>query len=164
VAKEVLHPFEQKFHEAWLKMMFAKTGIIHPSQEDVNLILELMHIMETEKLDYTDTFQLLIHHARSSVLPDAQHPLATWINKWTSRLEHTDKVLSMACMQKSNPVFIPRNHWVEKVLADVVQGNNQPMGELLDMIRHPYETRTVSAYFEKAPEGFDRTYRTFCGT
>jgi uncharacterized protein YdiU (UPF0061 family) len=163
-AKEVLHPFEQLFHNAWLEMMFAKTGITHPTQEDVNLILELMHIMESKKLDYTDTFQSLIYDVESSVLPDAHHPLTAWTREWTSRIENADKQLVIALMRRSNPVYIPRNHWVENVLSDAVNGNKQSLNELLDMIRNPYKTRTVSVYFEDTPESFDHTYRTFCGT
>ena len=67
-------------------------------------------------------------------------------------------------MDRTNPVYIPRNHLVEEALAAAVDGDLEPFSQLLAAVTAPFEERPgLERYAAAAPEGFG-PYRTFCGT
>jgi uncharacterized protein YdiU (UPF0061 family) len=68
-------------------------------------------------------------------------------------------------MRAANPVYIPRNHRVEAVLAAAVEHDDYaPFEELLQVLAQPYDERAQFAdYAGPAPAG-EGVYRTFCGT
>ena len=67
-------------------------------------------------------------------------------------------------MDRSNPVYIPRNHLVEEALSAATAGDLNPLQQLLIAVSAPYDERPgLERYAEPAPEG-SGDYRTFCGT
>jgi serine/tyrosine/threonine adenylyltransferase len=67
-------------------------------------------------------------------------------------------------MDRTNPVYIPRNHLVEEALTAGTDGDLAPLEQLLEVLSAPYDERAgLERYAEPAPEDFGR-YRTFCGT
>ena len=68
-------------------------------------------------------------------------------------------------MQSVNPVYIPRNHRVEAVLAAAIERDDYgPFEEFLKVLARPFEERAEFAdYAEPAPSD-QGAYRTFCGT
>ena len=56
LATEVIEEFENKYERKWLNMMRDKLGMFGEESSDKDLIDELLRIMETQKLDYTNTF------------------------------------------------------------------------------------------------------------
>ncbi len=65
---------------------------------------------------------------------------------------------------RSNPIYIPRNHLVEEALAAATEGDIAPFEQLLDAVTAPYDQRPGrERYAEPAPDDFG-AYRTFCGT
>lgn len=68
-------------------------------------------------------------------------------------------------MIRQNPVFIPRNHLVEEALdAATIHHDMSPFNQLLGQLTHPYRESFRAGDFQEVPEGYDRTYQTFCGT
>ena len=68
-------------------------------------------------------------------------------------------------MDRTNPVYIPRNHLVEEALEAATAGDLAPFERLLDVVSHPYTDRRGSErYAEPATPRFTATYQTFCGT
>ena len=69
-----------------------------------------------------------------------------------------------AAMDRTNPVYIPRNHLVEQALGSATAGDLGPLIGLLEAVTAPYHPRPgFERYAEPAPADFGR-YRTFCGT
>jgi uncharacterized protein YdiU (UPF0061 family) len=67
-------------------------------------------------------------------------------------------------MDRSNPVYIPRNHLVEEALTAATAGELDPFQRLLTAVTAPYDERPgLERYAAPAPEG-SGDYRTFCGT
>ena len=64
----------------------------------------------------------------------------------------------------NNPTIIPRNHLVESALKNAIEGNKDELDELLRLISNPYDYGSKQDYFQSIPEGFDESYKTFCGT
>jgi serine/tyrosine/threonine adenylyltransferase len=81
-----------------------------------------------------------------------------WLSRW--RVLHPDADL----MDRTNPIYIPRNHLVEEALTAATAGDLDPLERLLDAITAPFEERAgLERYASPAPEDFG-AYRTFCGT
>jgi uncharacterized protein YdiU (UPF0061 family) len=67
-------------------------------------------------------------------------------------------------MDRTNPVYIPRNHLVEEALAAATADDLGPLQQLLEVLAHPYDERPgLERYAAPAP-GDSGPYRTFCGT
>ena len=67
-------------------------------------------------------------------------------------------------MKMNNPIYIPRNHLVESSLENAINGNNKEIDELLSLMSDTYNYSTKNYRFQASPEGFDGSYKTFCGT
>ena len=75
---------------------------------------------------------------------------------------NTTPVLSV---HKSNPVFIPRNHLIEKAIDAAHQhGDYKMMNDLLACLSKPFEYQDEYSDFMQAPLDKDFEYVTFCGT
>jgi len=92
--------------------------------------------------------------------------MASWIDNWRKRigLATVDLMERAAAMDAVNPLYIPRNHLVEAALEAAEAGDMGPWRDLLEVVRHPFESRDDwEVYAQPAPETFG-PYTTFCGT
>ena len=169
-AKEALQAFVLRYETAWTRGMRAKLGIVEAEDDDDVLAKDLLEIFEEQKLDYTTTMRVLSSVARgeSPVAGLARaDAFAGWSARWLGRLDTEPGGREAAAdrMDAVNPVYIPRNHLVESALDAAVAGDLGPTRDLLEAITAPYEVRPGSDRFaEPAPETFDDSYKTFCGT
>ena len=68
-------------------------------------------------------------------------------------------------MKKINPIYIPRNHILEKVINELIQDKSITMLEkILELIEKPYTHQKNSKYFELPPNPSEEITNTFCGT
>ena len=68
-------------------------------------------------------------------------------------------------MKKINPIYIPRNHIIEKVINELVQGKgNKMLEKILKLTEKPYTHQKDSKYFELPPNPSEEVTNTFCGT
>jgi uncharacterized protein YdiU (UPF0061 family) len=127
------------------------------------LAQELLEQLEASHVDHTTAFRLLAGAARGDretvrgLFLDLPK-LDAWLDRWLALSPDPE------LMDRTNPVYIPRNHLVEEALAAATTGDLAPLEQLVDVVRHPFAVRPGSErYAEPAPEDFGR-YRTFCGT
>ena len=65
-------------------------------------------------------------------------------------------------LNRTNPLYIPRNHRVEAAISAAVIGNFAPVRALVSRLQTPYVEQTDGqADAEPGPDG---PYHTFCGT
>jgi len=163
-AKEILISFELKFQTAWNRMMAAKLG--NPNTPDIawnELVRDLLKRMQTLRMDYTLTF------AGLSEYPEDEIPngLENWIPQWHELLKKEGIGLEQAqqTMRSQNPFRIPRNHWVEDALNEVVEkGSLNSFNTLLEYSKDPYNPGGVYPGNPLPPAGWEQEYYTFCGT
>ena len=67
-------------------------------------------------------------------------------------------------MRSVNPLVIPRNHIVEKVLEAANGGNLKPLQDFLSVLREPYSSRDCIKKYQTPSKSSDSVYKTFCGT
>ncbi|MBA4258241.1 MAG: YdiU family protein [Chitinophaga sp.] len=168
LAKDVLNLFPNLYTEAYTTMMGAKIGFNQNqlSEEVIELIKSLLNWMKENQADYTNTFL----HIQSVLIPEGIYTssfFAEWLLKRETLLnkEGSSKEQAIAIMQLQNPLVIPRNHWVEKVLDSVSYTNDlTQFNSFLTALQSPYLQTTNIEIYQAPPENGDGFYATFCGT
>ena len=168
MAQSLLSQFEDQYAKQWLAMMRQKLGLCTSgdAEEDRNLIDELLNWMHQNGADFTNTFRDLSQNEA----PTADHydndAFTAWYERYTKRRRAHGQTLesSIEMMRLTNPVVIPRNHFVERALADVNEGNLTTMLALLAALKNPYDYSLESTKFQTPPEPSSQPYQTFCGT
>ena len=109
------------FVDAWLARMRLKIGLNSPEDNDHKLINRLLDAMHQGKADFTLTFRRLSDVLRGNGMPvralfeDRQYSMPGSViggAGWVGRKSARDRAGSM---DKVNPIYIPRNHKVERV-------------------------------------------------
>ena len=150
----ILKKNENKYQDNWLEMMKDKIGINDNHEKDNELIKELLDLMHIFKLDYTNTFVLI----RKNTLKKFDFML-----DWVSKLNQRKKLNKNIEAKNSNPMIIPRNHIVEKVLNESANGNFNNLNEFISLLKNPYKSSIPEEYITE-PTNEEKVYQTFCGT
>jgi len=67
-------------------------------------------------------------------------------------------------MESINPVYIPRNHNVDKAIKASYEEDLNPMNELLDALKDPFEENEKYLHLALPPKDEEKILQTFCGT
>lgn len=165
-ARELLQHFETVFHADWSTGLRAKLGLHTTEPGDAQLALDFLNLLFKNKLDFTQSFRLI---STSSLPLESNHPLSIWHHTWLSRIQKSKNARptedTLSSMQKTNPLYIPRNHIVENVLSACEQTlDSVELDQLLSLLRTPYhEAPNTEQFVCPAPPEWEG-YKTFCGT
>lgn len=165
LAQESLGAFHGKYSAEWLAGMKTKLGLAHnlDNEAATSLTGELFDLLQEDRVDYTSFFRSLGTAAHGDAEPARSmfsNPAA--FDAWAQRWRALDPDAEL--MDRTNPVYIPRNHLVEEALAAAVEGDLEPFSKLLAAVTAPFEERPgFERYAAAAPEDFG-PYLTFCGT
>ncbi len=155
LAHKAFEVFRNQYDATWTDGMRAKLGLAADvdAATVTSLSEDLLTLLKENRVDYTSFFRAL---SSGGERLDVVGP------EWTSRWRTLNP--DAALMDRSNPVYIPRNHLVEEALAAATAGDLNPLQQLLVAISAPYDERPgLERYAHPAPEG-SGDYRTFCGT
>lgn len=161
--------FQTRYDAVWSSGMRAKLGL--PADIDAEfakvLVEELLLLLKQNHVDYTSFFRRLSDAARTDAKSGAEPvrglfaDLAgfdAWLTRWRALGPDAD------AMDRTNPIYIPRNHLVEEALTAATAGELGPLEQLLAAVTQPYAERPgLERYATPAPEDFGK-YQTFCGT
>jgi uncharacterized protein YdiU (UPF0061 family) len=162
IAQNTLNEFSALFKNEWLQMMRKKIGIDDRSEEDEELISNLVNWMQNKSPDFTNTFCNLMNynHANDEVFGD--NDFATWKKNWQERVNNKEYLKTMT---NTNPVLIPRNYLVEEALNEAeLKGQLNKFNDLNKAISLPYQIEKVNIKYLITPSKTNIPYKTFCGT
>ena len=162
IAQNTLNKFSALFKNEWLQMMRKKIGIEDPSEEDEELISNLVNWMQNKSPDFTNTFCNLMNynHANDEVFGD--NDFGTWKKNWQERVKNKEYLKTMI---NTNPVLIPRNYLVEEALNEAeTKGKLNKFNDLNKAISSPYHIEKVNIKYLITPSKTNIPYKTFCGT
>ncbi len=154
--------FHTRYDAVWAPGMRAKLGL-SADADAADLIDELLALLKAGRADYTSFFRHLGAAARGDGGParelfDDASGFDDWLPRWRALGPNPES------MDRTNPVYIPRNHLVEETLTAATTGDLEPLERLLQVVTAPYDERPgLQRYAGPAPEEFG-AYRTFCGT
>ena len=143
-------------------MLVASNGSTNPLDNPIaqQLVNDLLHLMESCQLDFTQTF-------RSFIEEDAHHPaLRDWLSRWKQSLkdQQIDVERAQELMRQCNPVIVPRNYVLVKAIEEAEAGDTTHLRRLLNGLNEPYsEYNKHHPWAQPKPIDVPRT-TTYCGT
>jgi uncharacterized protein YdiU (UPF0061 family) len=172
-AQKVINNFPNKMSEAVMSVMCKKIGLDSTKTNSQEALTKLLRIMLDNKSDYTLTFRYLseiIKGKRDSSFKQQfleHNQISNWLKEWKELIKDQDlaKKEIVLSMESSNPVFIPRNHLVERAIEAAVENNDfSEMRTLLTILSKPYEEQSKYGEYMKPPKPLEVVHQTFCGT
>lgn len=167
MAQESLDQYAVQHKIKWLEQMQSKLGLVGNPQNDASLIDELFSVMQSQKLDFTNTFRALTLNQPEEMTVHEADGFNNWYTAWQERLEGQDRSKDevYTLMRSVNPLIIPRNHQVEAAIDAAVKNSDYSMMyELMRVLEHPYEFSDEHLKFVQPAEPTDIIYKTYCGT
>ncbi len=155
--KDEIDSFENAFDQQWVRVMSAKLGLRKTTLEDKALINEYLQKLQEKKRDFTNSFRNLTSELETE---------SPWHLKWHERRAKEKKSIDevIQLMNTSNPVYIPRNHQIEKAIDRAVQGDNSHFLYLLEVLKKPYHQQPGAEELSHPPREHEIVQQTFCGT
>lgn len=172
--KSILERYPALFERAWKRRMRAKLGLMLPEQEDNSLLSDWLEGLRRNEADFTLSFRYLGDSLREGGPTEALKQLFkesdwlyAWFEGWRQRLKLEAKAYGQIAdaMDATNPLYIPRNHWVERSIQEAMMQEDFSLFErLMQVWQDPFTAQDGQEQFiaPAAPE--QRVQRTFCGT
>lgn len=172
LASQAVQGFSQKNEAYFLHFMTEKIGLQQIIASDEALIAELLQLLHSNKVDYSQAFRLL-----SQSLTDQNGGTATlisdktawlkWVKAWQQRL--AEQAIDLTTVQKqmdaTNPAIIPRNHIIAKVIQQATTtGDLRMFNQLKQALATPYTLQAADAFLAEPPQETEKIKNTFCGT
>lgn len=152
-----LNRFDDLYAAEFAITFTRKLGLAKP---DVDFIVKTLKMMADEGVDFTLFFRRISYGLPIHELLETPTVAAEWLADWQFRSTPE----SRASMKAVNPVFIPRNHRIEAVIAAANQGDYAPFERLTTVLETPFDEQPENAEFENPPTEDERVLATFCGT
>lgn len=165
LAEDALAQYEHTLQSTWLGGMRTKLGWSGDESNDGALIQELTQWMHKTSADYTSTFRRLSTALRDDTVAfPNDDTFVSWNHKWRARMGSTNPSAVATAMDAINPLYIPRNHLVERALHMALEGDLGPTKTLIEVLAKPFEAQpNREDYAKPAPADFG-PYRTHCNT
>jgi len=171
---EILEKFSEEFNKLYFEGMRKKIGLKKILKNDNKLIIEFLNILQKEKIDFTIAFRRLSQDLRKKdfeknilSLSKEKKNLKKWILKWKERilLENNSPNLISREMIQNNPIYIARNHLVEKAINSILENDDfSVMRKMLSLLKKPFKEIKSEKEFSLPPNPQQIVVNTFCGT
>lgn len=167
-----LQEYDDAFHQHYLTLLGAKLGFSTVSEDDSQLIGDLLGMMATTGADYSRTFRSLAEidlisgrsRARDEFL-DAE-TFDGWSKRYAERLQKntsTDTQRS-ALMSQSNPKYILRNYLAQQAISQAEQGDFSEVRRLHKVLSTPYAEQPDMQHYAELPPDWGRHMEISCSS
>ncbi|MCW8906840.1 MAG: YdiU family protein [Sedimenticola sp.] len=158
-----LNAFQATFENHYFGLMGRKLGLEQPDPEqDKGLITGWLQHLQNEQLDYTLSFRQLAQ--RLSANDPAR--FGDFESQWLRRVDTQPGGRKQAASQMAvhNPLFIPRNHQVERAIRAAYNDDLSVFNQLQQVLSDPYREHPGLARYAEPPGEHEQVLETFCGT
>lgn len=148
-------PILEGFPQMRIKEFSRKLGI----PENENLVMEFLTILEEKSLDFTLSFRNLdkLFQGEFSFYGEDQK-IKDFKEKWMTKSPMMDG------HKQRNPLYIPRNHLVQRAIELSYKEDDSFFRELNEVLKKPFEEQSGKEEFSLPPKETEKVLRTFCGT
>ena len=171
LATEVLEKYSIDTNQRILDLMWLKIGLDGSKKNNQEILRNLLKLMMDNESDFTITFRslsdILLNNSDNFLAQFHQKDeVSGWINNWKSALNLENKKVGeiILNLNNTNPMYIPRNHQVQKAIEESYQGNFKVLEEMLDVLKNPFQENVSLSHYSEAPSEQQRVTQTFCGT
>lgn len=147
------------FEKKRLESFSLKLGLQDYRDSDEEIVMSFLEYLEENELDFTLSFRNLPKlytgdldsYVKSSKLDN-------FINLWKARKPNVEDLDSI------NPLYIPRNHQVERAIDLAYEGDFSLFHRLLKVYKSPFCYQDGEDDLISAPKREERVQKTYCGT
>lgn len=135
-----LEQFEPIFLEHYGQGLCQKMGLPHFHKDSLDCSFAFLRILQTEQLDYTQSFIRLQNKEYKALRDDCLdiRQFDEFLTQYESIREHQDIDELDANMQKANPVYILRNHMAQRAIEAAERDDFSEVDRLFKLLNHPY--------------------------
>ncbi|WP_044100247.1 protein adenylyltransferase SelO [Acinetobacter pittii] len=135
-----LEQFEPTFIEHYTTGLCQKMGLPHFHKDSLDCSFAFLRILQTEQLDYTQSFIRLQNKEYKALRDDCLdiRQFDEFLSQYESIREHQDIDELDANMQKANPVYILRNHMAQRAIEAAERDDFSEVDRLFKLLNHPY--------------------------
>ncbi len=171
LATEVLENYSIDTNQRILDLMCKKIGLDGSKKNNQEILRNLLKLMMDNESDFTITFRslsdILLNNSGNFLAQFHQkNEVSGWINNWKSALNLENKNVGeiISNLNNTNPMYIPRNHQVQKAIEESYLGNFKVLEEMLEVLKNPFQENVSLSHYSEAPSEQQRVTQTFCGT
>ena len=171
LATEVLENYSIDTNQRILDLMCKKIGLDGSKKNNQEILRNLLKLMMDNESDFTITFRslsdILLNNSDNFLAQFHQkNEVSGWINNWKSALSLENKNVGeiISNLNNTNPMYIPRNHQVQKAIEESYLGNLKVLEEMLEVLKNPFQENVSLSHYSEAPSEQQRVKQTFCGT
>jgi len=135
-----LEEFEPTFIEHYTTGLCKKMGLPHFHKDSTECGLSFLRILQTEQLDYTQSF-IRLQNKEYKVLRDDCLDIRqfdAFLTQYENIREHQDTDELDANMQEANPIYILRNHMAQRAIEAAERDDFSEVDRLFKLLNHPY--------------------------
>ncbi|NNC55230.1 MAG: YdiU family protein, partial [Pseudomonadales bacterium] len=143
----VLARYEPMLIEKYEALMRDKLGLVEKHENDSDLIFEWLDLLQENKVDYNLGFRWLGDalqtgqdaQLRASFCSTAE-AFETWLAKYRARIAGGAQEVPAcaALMQRSNPLYVARNHLAQEAIEQADNGSYALLEKLLAVLSNPF--------------------------
>ncbi len=158
-ALAALEPYKAIFPEQLEMRMRHKLGLADSAPGDKALIEGILKLLAQNKADFTIFWSRMTSSAASNDWAPVRDMFLdrqswdVWLLQYSERLAELDRGLMVDLMQKSNPVYVLRNHLGEQAIQKAKQKDFSEVERLLKLLQAPFkEVAGMEAYAAFPPD------------
>ena len=151
---QALDQFQTEFQTQWRNIFRNKLGIEDSNEDPV--FSSWFELLEKHSLDFT-----LAHRNLSQLMNNKNLEFFPESPEKENFLKVWKPVKSAEELNQTNPMFIPRNHYIEKIIQTMTKGDRSVLDKFLKRMKDPYSEGTD---FTSSPKPEEEVRKTFCGT
>ena len=164
---EILQTYEENFQNTLAELYRKKLGLGLEEPEDAALIQGLLDIMESEKLDYTNTFRNLMHTLTNKISPELSSEISkSWVVSFLKRhsIETMSQEKRLELMSQMNPKFILRNYMAQEAIEAAEKNDFLLLNTLLIVLTQPFEEFPEHQKFANKPPKWAKDLEISCSS
>lgn len=135
-----LEQFEPIFLEHYGQGLCQKMGLPHFHKDSLDCSFAFLRILQTEQLDYTQSFIRLQNKEYKALRDDCLdiRQFDEFLSQYQNIRELQDINELDANMQKANPVYILRNHMAQRAIEAAERDDFSEVDRLFKLLNQPY--------------------------
>jgi uncharacterized protein YdiU (UPF0061 family) len=135
-----LEHFEQTFLEHYKLGLAQKMGLPSFHKESFDCAMAFLRILQTEQLDYTQSFIRLQEKQYEAIKDDCldRRAFEAFLTQYESIREHQDTHALDAEMTQANPQYILRNHMAQKAIELAERNDFSEVERLFTLLSQPF--------------------------
>ena len=164
-----LERYAEVYTETQMRMTAAKFGFRDWRDDDDELVSKALQLLRDTEMDMTIFYRALtdmnldapsvdrLHHSfyRDDLRDKYEIPLSDWLKRYAARVREDQEPAAVRRerMNAVNPKYVLRNYLAQQAIDAAHEGNDAPIHELLDVMRHPYDEQPGrELYAAKRPD------------